>query len=65
LANPQNFRLSAVSVIFIDKLNVSGIEIMILDWRLQKTASSVGNRLASRRQQRDILIVICRGLAAT
>ena len=29
-------RFTATFQIFIDKLNVSGIEIMILDWPLQK-----------------------------
>jgi len=45
-------------VIFIDKLIVSGIEIMILDWSLQEIASSPGSLLVRP------LDFHCRGLAA-
>jgi hypothetical protein len=35
-------------MIFIDKLNVSGIELMISDWPLQKNAWWGGDLLAKR-----------------
>jgi hypothetical protein len=42
-------------LIFIDKLNVSGIEMRILDSPMQKIASLPGNQLARLRQPRTIL----------
>jgi len=36
-------------VIFIDKLNVSGIEMMVSDWPVQEIASWAGNLLAKPR----------------
>jgi hypothetical protein len=49
----------AKNVIFIDKYNVSGIEIVILGWRLKEITSSAGGGLVRPRQW-SILISIMR-----
>ena len=48
-------------MIFIDKFNVSGIEIMTLEGLSQEIASWAGNLLARLRQRRTILIFIVEG----
>jgi hypothetical protein len=45
-------------VIFIDKLNISGIEMMILNHPLQEIASWAGNLLARSRQRRNIFFMV-------
>jgi hypothetical protein len=48
-------------VIFIDKFNVSGIEMMISDWRVQEIASWAGNLLAKWRRRKTILTFVVEG----
>jgi len=58
------FASARLPVIFIDKLDVSGIEIMILDWSLQEIYL-IGRQSIGETASANILIFHCRGLAAT
>jgi hypothetical protein len=52
-------------VIFIDKFNISGIEMMILEQPVQEIASWTGNLLARLASAKDHCDFHCRGRAAT
>jgi hypothetical protein len=60
------FSLSRQSlVIFIDKFNISGIEMMILDWPVQENHLMGRQSTGEAASAKDHLDFHCRGLAAT
>ncbi len=54
------FASARLPVIFIDKLDVSGIEIMILDWSLQEIYL-IGRQSIGETTSANILIFIVEG----